>query len=186
MNSVQSAVNRMLKKVLNHLVPVVTTLLSLSLCLAQQIPKTELTTLDGVPLVIPNSSSPRPLLLLLTFSHKGADDVASWNKQFKVPYVSDSRIAYYELADFQGVPSLVMKMILHGMRRSVKEPERSHLAPLYTNEETWKALVKYDDPDITYVLLADATGHVIWRTRGPASEPKATELEGAIQKLLSH
>ena len=167
----------MQKQFLKSAVLAVTTLLSGPLCLAQQIPKTELTTLDGVRLVIPKDANSKPLLLLLTFSHKGADDAAAWNKQFKAAYASDRRIDYYELSDFQGVPPFVMKMILHGMRRSVKEPERARSAPFYTQEENWKSLVHYDDPKIGYLLLT--------QTRGPANEPKAAELEKAITKLLS-
>ena len=155
-------------------------------CISQQLPKTQLTTLDGVRLVIPREASPKPILLLLTFSHKGADDVAAWNKQFQVSYTSDQRIDYYELSDFQGVPPFVMKMILHGMRRSVKEPERSHSAPFYKQEENWKTLVGFGDPKLGYLLLADGGGHVILRIPGPATEEKAARLEAAILKLLPH
>jgi hypothetical protein len=150
---------------------------------SQQIPRTDFTTLTGARVVVPQEAGTKPLLLLLTFSHKGADDVAAWNKRFKVSYEIDQRIDYYELSDFQGVPAFVMKMILHGMRRSVVEPERSHSAPFYSQEAEWKKLVNYDNPKVTYLVLADAGGHAVWQTHGPATSEKTAELESAIAKL---
>lgn len=158
-------------------------LLHVTLSFPQQIPRTEFTTLTGASAVVPKDASVKPLLLLLTFTHKGSDDVIAWNKRFKVSYETDPRIDYYELDDFQGVPGFIMKMILHGMRRSVPEPERSHAGPFYTHEEDWKKLVSYDDPKVTYVILANGRGHVLWQTRGPANDAKASELESAIVKL---
>jgi hypothetical protein len=153
---------------------------------SQQIPRTEVTTLTGTHVSLPNEAAGKPLLLLLTFSHKGSDDLAAWNKHFKVAYETDQRIDYFELSDFQGVPPFVMKMILHGMRRSVHEPERSHFAPFYRQEVDWKKLVNYDDSKITYLVLADSGGHVVWQTRGPATDEKAAELEAAIVKQQAH
>jgi hypothetical protein len=153
---------------------------------SQQIPQTDVTTLTGTHVVLPKEAKGKPLLLLLTFSHKGSDDLAAWNKRFKVSYATDPRIYYLELSDFQGVPPFVMKMILHGLRRSVHEPERSHFAPFYTQEEAWKTLVNYSDPKISYLILAEGSGHVVWQTRGPASDGKAAELEAAIVKQQVH
>jgi hypothetical protein len=153
--------------------------------LSQQIPRTDVTTLTGTHVFLPKEAKGKPLLLLLTFSHKGSDDLSAWNKRFKVSYATDPRIDYFELSDFQGVPPFVMKMILHGLRRSVHEPERSHFAPFYTQEDGWKKLVNYGDPKITYLILADSSGHVVWQTRGPATDGKAAELEAAIVKQQS-
>lgn len=111
--------------------------------------------------------------------------MTNWNKHFKIPYASDSRVNYMELADFQGVPPFVMKMVLHGMRKSVKEPEKSHFAPFYAQEDQWKQLVKFDNSKITYIVLANAKGEVIWQTRGPASDAAAAALGSEVDKLVS-
>ena len=76
-----------------------------------------------------------------------------------------------------------MRMILHGMRRSVHEPEKSQLAPFFSQEDAWKKLVDYKDPNATYVVLADPVGHVVWQTHGPASTAKAADLEAAVAHL---
>lgn len=153
---------------------------------AQQIPRTELTTLTNTHVIIPIEPTVKPLLVMVGFSHKSSEDVAAWNKVYKIHYESDPRFDYYEIADFQGVPSFIMKMILHGMRRSIQEPERSHFAPFYVHEQEWKTLVGFDDPKITYLVLADKTGHVVWQIHGPATAAKAVELEAAIARMQPH
>jgi hypothetical protein len=150
----------------------------------QLIPHTECTTLTGTRVVFPKAGSEKPLLLVLSFSHKSAADATSWNKRFEPDY-QGNLIDYYELADFQGVPSFVMRMILHGMRRSVQEPERSHLAPFFNREDYWEKLVNFNDPKIAYVVLTNGSGEVVLQTRGPASDAKAAEVERAISQLRS-
>ncbi len=153
---------------------------------AQQIPHTEAKSLTNQPIVVPVPGATKPLVVIIAFSAKGGDDSGAWNKAFHTRYETDPRIDYVELADFQGVPSFFMGMILHGMRRSVQEPERSHLAPFFSQEDTWKKVVSFKDPKVAYVLLADPSGHVVWQTTGPASEEKVAALETAILDLLGH
>ena len=43
--------------------------------------------------------------------------------------------------------------------------------------------VSFDDPKVTYLVLADGSGHVVWQAQGPATDEKAAALEAAIVKL---
>lgn len=153
---------------------------------AQQIPHTEAKSLTDRPIVVPVPGATKPLVVIIAFSSKGGDDSGAWNKAFHLRYETDPRIDYVELADFQGVPSFVMGMIMHGMRRSVHEPEKSHLAPFFSQEDTWKRVVSFKDPKVAYVLLADPSGRIVWQTSGPASDAKVAALEAAITDLVSH
>jgi hypothetical protein len=155
---------------------------ALPLC-AQQIPHIDVTTLSNGHVVLPVPGSRKPIVIVIAFSSKGGDDAGAWNKHFQPLYTKDSRFDYIELADFQGVPSFIMKMILHGMRRSVQEPEKSHLAPFFAAENDWQTLVGVNDKKIAYVLLADPSGHVLWQTHGPASDEKAADLKAHLAKL---
>jgi hypothetical protein len=150
---------------------------------SQVIPEVESRTLDGGAVALPPAEGPKPLLLMLGFSHKSWDDFQNWNHRFKAPPATDSRVQYFELVDLQGLPSVISRMVLHGMRRSVKEPERSHFAPFRTHEQEWKELVRYDDPKIAYLLLADSKGRVIWQTHGPATDENYAALEAELEKL---
>lgn len=150
---------------------------------AQQIPHIDVTTLSDGRVVLPASGSMKPIVIVIAFSAKGGDDSGAWNKRFQPVNTNDSRFDYLELADFQGVPTFIMKMILHGMRRSVQEPEKSHLAPFYAAEGDWKTLVGAADKNVAYVLLTDPSGHIIFQTHGPATDAKAAEVLAALRKL---
>ena len=153
---------------------------------AQQIPRTEAKSLTDQSIVVPVPGATKPLVVIIAFSSKGGDDSGAWNKAFHMRYETDSRIDYVELADFQGVPSFIMGMILHGMRRSVQEPEKSHLAPFFSQGDAWKKAASFKDPKIAYVLLTDPSGHIVWQTTGPASDQKVQALEAAITDLVTH
>ncbi len=73
----------------------------------QVVPATNMKALNETPVVFPKEGSTKPLLLMLGFSHKSGNDFQNWNKLFKSPYLTDSRIDYFELVDLQGVPSFV-------------------------------------------------------------------------------
>jgi hypothetical protein len=150
---------------------------------AQTLPTLTTKTLDDQQVVIPGAGRTKPLLLFLGFSHKSGDDFKKWADEARTPFVADSRIDYYELADLESAPALIRKMIVHGMRGSVKEPRRGHVAPFAEHDTEWKRLVNFDDPNVVYVVLADPEGHVVWQSRGPATEAKAQELEAMITKF---
>jgi hypothetical protein len=150
---------------------------------SQQIPPTSADTLSGGHVALPVPASTKPLIVLISFSRKGGDDVDSWNKLFKVRYETDPRVDYCEIADFQGAPSIVLKFVLHTMRNSVPEPEKSHLGILYAHDEDWKKLVSFQNPDVAYVAVAAPDGHVVWQTHGPATAAKAAQLEDIINSL---
>ncbi|HZZ40716.1 MAG TPA: hypothetical protein VFE06_16395 [Acidobacteriaceae bacterium] len=150
---------------------------------AQQIPRIDVTTLDNGHVVLPASGGIKPIMIVIAFSAKGGDDSGAWNKRFQPVYTKDSGFDYLELADFQGIPSFITKMIMHGMRRSVHEPEKSHLAPFYSAEGSWEALVGASNKSIAYVLLATPSGHVVFQTHGPASDAKSAEVAAELAKL---
>lgn len=133
----------------------------------------------------PGSDSGRPLLLVIGFSHKSEKQCDSWNDRLKPAYIGESRVTYYELADFQGVPSFVMRLILHGMRRKLSKDEYSYFVPFYSNEEEWKKLVSYSAPEEAYLIVADAGGHVLWQTHGALTDPKYSELQAVIAKQVA-
>ena len=159
------------------------TFLSLWPCRAEVVPATSVTALDGSLISFPRKEGQKPLLLVLGFSHKSDKTCDSWNRFFTPAHVAESGIEYYELADFQGVPSFVMKMILHAMRKAVPKDERSRFAPFYSDEEEWKRLTEYAAPNDAYLVLTDAIGRIVWHAHGAATGEKYTELQAEIAKL---
>jgi hypothetical protein len=127
----------------------------------------------------------KPLLLMIGFSHKSSGDFEGWNKQALSPYLSDPHLAYYELADLQGLPSFVKPMVLHGMRREIHGIERAHFVPFYAGEDEWKKAVSYSSSANTYLVLANSSGHIVWRTQGTADAEKISSLRAALAQLIS-
>ncbi len=153
-------------------------------CLAQSVPSTTAKALDGSAVTFPKSQSRKSLLVLVGFSHKSSADFKEWNQRALSPYLNDPRIDYYELADLQGVPSLIRTMILHGMRREVPKAQHSHFAPLTAGEEDWKKAVGYSAAQDTYLILAAPTGHIIWQTSGAPDDNKVAAFKQALTRSL--
>jgi hypothetical protein len=153
-------------------------------CLAQSVPPTKATTLDGSAVAFPKPASQKPLLVIVGFSRKSSEDFKVWNQRALSPYLADARIDYYELADLQEVPSMVRSLIVHGMRRDVPKAQHSHFAPLTAGEDEWKKTVGYSASRDTYLILAEPSGHVVWQTSGVPDEQKVAALKQALAKLI--
>lgn len=153
---------------------------------AQQIPATQAITLSGTSVSFPDAASGKPLLFVLGFSHKSSEPCKAWNKRLSPLYLNDSRISYYQAADFQGVPSLILKMILHGMKREIPANEHSHFVLLQKNEDQWKSVADFSAPDDSYILLADPSGHIVWQTHGAPTDDQLFALQAAIKAQLKN
>ncbi len=151
---------------------------------AQQIPATEEKTIRGTTVSLPDAASGKPLLLIVGFTHKSSGQCDAWAKQLAPVYLKDERVLYYEAADFQGVPSLIMKMILHGMRKEIPSDRQPRFVLLESNEEQWKKLVNYSAPEEAYVIVADSSGKVVWQTRGRVSNEQIAALKTEVTKLI--
>lgn len=151
----------------------------------QQIPATQAKTLDGTAVSFPDATTGKPLLFVIGFSHKGGEQCREWNKQLAPLYLKDAHVLYYEAAVLAGVPSLVMKMILHGMRKDIPGDEQSRFVLLESNEQAWKTVVDYSAPDDAYVIVANPSGYVAWQTHGAVNDAQVAALQSAVAKSLS-
>ena len=53
-----------------------------------------------------------------------------------------------------------------GMRRGTPKEDYEHVITVYNDTRSWKPLVRFDDPDVAYLILLDRTGKVAWLYRG--------------------
>ncbi len=158
----------------------------LPLSRAQQIPATQAKTIDGSSVSFPDAAGGKPLLFVVGFSHQSSGPVQAWDKRLAPLYLNDPRILYYQAADFQGVPSLVMKMILHGMKKEIPANEHSRFVLIQANEDQWKSIAKFSAPNEPYILLANPAGHVVWQTHGAVSDDQFAALQAAIKTQLGN
>jgi ATP synthase subunit 10 len=151
---------------------------------AQQIPTTQAKAIDGSSVGFPDAANGKPLLLVIGFSHQSSDPCRAWDKRLSPLYLNSSRILYYQAADLQGVPSLITKMILHGMRKEIPANEHSRFILLQANENEWKSVAKFSAPYEPYILLANPAGHIVWQTHGAVTDEQFDALQAAIRTQL--
>ena len=85
----------------------------------------------------------------------------------------------------EGLPGFVKPMVLHGMKRSLPEPEHARFAPIFTDEKVLKALVAFDQPEFAYLVVATSEGKVVWTSHHPATKAEFKNLQKAVSPLLS-
>lgn len=150
----------------------------------QSVSQTQEKALDGSAVNFPNNG--KSLLLVIGFTHKSDKQCDGWNQKLKAAYFHNPHVAYYEMADFQGVPSVVMWMISHGLHRKIPKDEQSYFVPFFHHEDEWKKLTSYSVPEDAYLIVATADGRVLWQTHGPATDAKYAELQQAIQNATAN
>ena len=64
-------------------------------------------------------------------------------------------------------------MIRHSMRGNIPQSEQDTFVVLYQDEDVWKKLADFSDPNDAYILLVDSPGRVRWRTHGKVPDQRA-------------
>ena len=149
-------------------------LLSLSAAVyGQEMPKTAGETLSGKQMVLADVVRGHPAILVAGFSRQGGNGTGAWVKAIQADPAL-ARIPVYEIAQIAGAPGLIRGMIRSGMKKSVPAAEHDTFVVLTQDEKPWRAYFDVGDDQVPYVLMMDATGKVVWRGHGAASdvEPK--------------
>jgi hypothetical protein len=149
---------------------------------AQSIPPVKAKALDDSEVILPKPGSTQLLIIVIGFSHKSGPLDGAWAKRINADYASDAHVSFYEMAQLQSAPSLIRPMILHGIRGEVPAEQHSRFVPIYDHESEWKSAVNFSAPADPYVVVANADGHIVWRTHGPVSDAGYAELKTAVAK----
>ena len=152
---------------------------------AQIVPTTNASALDGSLVQFPAATRGRALVLVIAFSRAAIASADSWMRRLTEAYERDPRVAYYQLADFDGVPSFVLWFIKHGMRRSMPPEAQAHVVPLRTGEADWTHLVHPGALSDAYVVVADTLGRVVWQGHGVATDSAYGALHHEIDLVLA-
>lgn len=135
---------------------------------AQVIPHTEAETLSSKKIVLPAASAGRPAVFIVGFSRAGGNSSGRWDKQLRQEFTADSNMQIYNVAELEGAPKMFRGMIRHAMLGSIPQNERDTFVVLYQDEDVWKKLAGFFDPDDAYILLVDSAGRIRWRAHGRA------------------
>ena len=150
---------------------------------AQVIPHTEAETLSGKKIVWPDAASGHPAVFIVGFSRAGGDSSGRWGKQLRQEF---SNVQIYSVAELQDAPKMVRGMIRHSMRGNIPQNEQDTFVVLYQDEDVWKKLADFSDPNDAYMLLVDSMGRIRWRTHGKVPDQRAVNaLRNEIGKILN-
>ena len=137
---------------------------------AQVIPHTEAETLSGKKIVLPDAASGHPAVFIVGFSRAGGDSSGRWGKQLRQEF---SNVQIYSVAELQDAPKMVRGMIRHSMRGNIPQNEQDTFVVLYQDEDVWKKLADFSDPNDAYIVLVDSAGRIRWRTHGKDPDQRA-------------
>jgi hypothetical protein len=172
--------------VLNRYLALTVMLLVAASLFAQVIPHTEAETLSGKKIVLPEAAAGHPAVFIVGFSRAGGDSSGRWDKQLRQDFATESNVRVYSVAELQDAPKMVRGMIRHGMRGSIPKNEQDSFVLLYQDEDVWKKLADFSDPNDAYILLVDSADNIRWRTHGKGPNQQAVNaLRDEISKATS-
>lgn len=142
---------------------------------AQTLPKTEFETLAGSKLTLPDAAVGKTALLIVGFSHASSKPTGDWAKELGADCRSHPRLVCYQIAVLQDAPRMIRGFITGGIKRDIPKDQRNTFLILVHDEDTWKRLAAFSDPDDAYLLLIDDRSNIHWKTHGPPT-PAAIKL----------
>lgn len=87
-------------------------------------------------------------------------------------------------AELRDASKMVRGLIRHGMRGSIPQDEQDSFVLLYQDEDVWKKLADFSDPNNAYLLFVDAADNIRWRTHGEVPDQQALDtLRDEISKI---
>ena len=123
-------------------------------------------------------------VFLFGFTQKSDKSLAAWDALIAPAWSGDKRVLYLEMPVIQGAPGFVRPMILRGMRKSKPAPEHSRYAPLTEKEKELRKIVAYKGDDAAYLVVANASGKIVWQAADPPSPASFAELRKSVEALL--
>jgi hypothetical protein len=151
---------------------------------AQVIPHTEAQTLSGKKIALPEAAAGHSAVFIVGFTHAGGDSSGRWDKQLRQDFATDSDLRIYSVAVLQDAPRMVRGMIRHGMRGNVPKNEQDFFVLLYEDEDVWKKVADFSNPDDAYIFLVDSAGAIRWHTHGKAPNQEAVKaVKNEISKI---
>ena len=137
--------------------------------MGQEMPKTEGETLSGKRVVLADEVRGHPAVLVAGFSRQGGNGSGAWVKAIHADPALGG-VTVYQVAQIAAAPSLIRGMIKSGMRKGVPAAEQDRFIVLTQDEKTWRGYFAVDDDRVSYVVLIDASGKMLWQGHGAAAE----------------
>jgi hypothetical protein len=128
---------------------------------------------------LPSGAEGHAALFIVGFSHASSKPTSAWDKQLGND-CAETGTTCYTVAVLQDVPRFVRGMAVSGIRSGIPKDKRATFLILLHDEDVWKKLCGFSDPDGAYLLLVSRTGQIVWKWAGPAD---AASLATARERL---
>ncbi len=160
--------------------------LLLSLALAADSVKFPTVTSDNLErttFTLPRDFAGERNVVFVAFLQKQQKDVDSWVPFVKPLVGRTPGTEFYEIPTIKRMVAPMRWMINSGMRGGIDDlGARERTITLYIDKEPFKRSLAITDENTLHVMIIDRDGRVLWRTTGPFSAAKGTELEAALTR----
>ena len=137
--------------------------------LGQGLPATAGETLSGKRVVLADAVHGHAVVLVAGFSREGGNGTGAWVKAIHADPALGG-VSVYEIAEIAGAPSLIRGMIKSSMKKGVPAAEQDNFVVLTQDEKMWRNYFDVGDDKVSYVMLIDPSGKVLWHGHGSAAE----------------
>lgn len=145
---------------------------------ANHFPEVLGTNLEGDDVMLPDELKGEYNLVVIAFERKQQEDINTWIDATKGFYDLYEDFEFYELPVIKAMNFFMRFNINNGMRYGIPDKDqRLRTVTMYINKESFKAALNIPNEDSIQALLLDASGKILWREAGIASEDKIESLK---------
>ncbi len=153
--------------------------------LPQRIPDVHTTSFSGDLVDLPAMLQGKIAILILGFSKGSRNQATLWGRRLPTDYFYSPDVLYFEMPVLEAVPRLLRGAVLRSIKSEVSARSQPHFAPLTTDEQRWRTVVHYNQPDDAYVLVVDSNGLVQAQFQGEPTDASYQEMKRRVEQLQS-
>ncbi|HVW76790.1 MAG TPA: hypothetical protein VHB45_04200 [Alloacidobacterium sp.] len=143
--------------------------------------------LDKTKINLPSGFEGKVNLLLISFQPEQAQEVESWMPTAQALQHMNFQFRYYKMPVSNQENMLFRWWDSSSLRSVETDPETWHwIIPLYVNKQQFRQSLRISDEKQPVAALVDKSGQVLWKSSGPLTEEKKTELSSAVAAAIRH
>lgn len=152
--------------------------LFLSLLAAPALPSTEVETLSGKRVRLPEVFGAQPAVVVWSFSREAGEKTGAW-----MDLLERERIAAWSAAMLEAAPRLIRPMIRGGMKKGLTAARMERSLLVYQGEKAWRQRLELRKEALPLLVLVDRGGAVAWRHEGLPSPPVIDDIRAALARI---
>jgi ATP10 protein len=135
--------------------------------------------------VFPSETKGKVGLVFVAFEQRAQADINTWVDPLITDYLASPDVEYYEIPMISGAYRPVARLIDGGMRGGVPVDLHDRTATFYGDRRRFFAATAITDESKPYLFVLNRTGHVVYRTDGPATPETIAATRQAIEAEIA-